>query len=184
VGVPKIESVVRYIPLGERRREEAQMGQREGVVNMREVPEETWEEGRFGGRDQDLGGAAGSVAVGLRRTVLPPGKQSFPRHAHMAEEEIFFVVRGHGTLLRGEERVAVEAGDVAAFPAGTGVAHAFVADPGEELEYLSIGERNDNDVVLYPDSGKLLVAGVADENGERRDRLGRLQEADYYDGEL
>ncbi len=47
------------------------MGQREGVVNMREVPEETWEEGRFGGRGQDLGGAAGSVAVGLRRTVIP-----------------------------------------------------------------------------------------------------------------
>ena len=160
------------------------MGQREGVVNLREVPEETWEEGKFGGRDQDLGRAAGSVAVGLRRTVLPPGKQSFPRHAHMAEEEIFFVVRGRGTLLRGEERVAVEAGDVAAFPAATGVAHAFVADSDEELEYLSIGERNDNDVVLYPDSGKLLVAGLADENGERRDRLGRLQEADYYDGEL
>jgi uncharacterized cupin superfamily protein len=72
------------------------MGQREGVVNMREVPEETWEEGKFGGRDQDLGGAAGSFAVGLRRTVIPPGKQSFPRHAHMAEEEIFFVVRGRG----------------------------------------------------------------------------------------
>ena len=160
------------------------MSQREGVVNMREVPEETWEEGRFGGRDRDLGGAAGSVAVGLRRTVIPSGKQSFPRHAHMAEEEIFVVVGGRGTLLRGGERVAVESGDVAAFPAGTGVAHAFVADLGEELEFLSIGERNDNDVVLYPDSGKLLVAGVADENGERRDRLNRLQEADYFDGEL
>jgi mannose-6-phosphate isomerase-like protein (cupin superfamily) len=29
----------------------------------------------------------------------------------MAEEEIFFVVRGRGTLLRGKERVAVEAGE-------------------------------------------------------------------------
>jgi hypothetical protein len=51
------------------------------------------------------------------------------------------------------------------------------------VEFLSVGERNDNDV-LYPDSGKLLVACVVDENGERRDRLGRLQEADYFDGEL
>ncbi len=80
--------------------------------------------------------------------------------------------------------MAVEAGDVAAFPAGTGVAHPFVADSGEELEFLSIGERNDNDVVLCPDSGKLLVASVADENGESRDRVGRLQVADYFDGEL
>jgi uncharacterized cupin superfamily protein len=102
----------------------------------------------------------------------------------MAEEEIFVVLRGRGTLLRGKERVAVEDGDVAAFPAGTGVAHAFVADLGEELEFLSIGERKDNDVVLYPDSGKLLVSCVADENGERTDKLGRLQEADYFDGEL
>ena len=102
----------------------------------------------------------------------------------MAEEEIFVVVRGRGTLLRGAERVAVEAGDVAAFPAGTGVAHAFVADLGEELEFLSIGERNDNDVVVYPDSGKLLVASVADENGQCRDMVGRLQETDYFDGEL
>ena len=67
--------------------------------------------------------------------------------------------------MRGDQRVAVEAGDVAAFPAGTGAAHAFVADSGEELEFLSIGERNDNDVVVYPDSGKLLVASVADERG-------------------
>lgn len=75
------------------------MSQREGVVNTREVPEETWEEGRFGRREQDLGRAAGSVRVGLRREVMLPGKQSFPRHAHMAEEEIFVVVRGRGTLL-------------------------------------------------------------------------------------
>jgi uncharacterized cupin superfamily protein len=69
-------------------------------------------------------------------------------------------------------------------PAGTGVAHAFVADAAEELEFLSIGERKDSDVITYPDSGKLLVACVADENGECKDRLGRLQEADYFDGEL
>jgi uncharacterized cupin superfamily protein len=63
------------------------------------VPEETWEEGRFGRREQDFGRAAGSVRVGLRREVILPARQSFPRHAHMAEEEIFVVVRGHATLL-------------------------------------------------------------------------------------
>ena len=93
------------------------------------------------------------------------------------------VLRGRGTHLRGDERLAVEAGDVAAFPTGTGLAHAFVADSGEELEFLSIGERKDNDVITHPDSGKLLVACVADENGQRVDRLGRLQETEYFDGE-
>lgn len=151
---------------------------------MNEVPEEAWQEGRFGGREQDLGRAAGSVAVGLRREVIAPGKQSSPRHAHMTEEEIFVVLRGRGTLLRGSDRVPVRAGDVAAFPAGTGVAHAFVADAGEELEFLSIGERKDNELVLYPDSGKLLVAGIVGEDGERRNAVGRMQEADDFDGEL
>jgi uncharacterized cupin superfamily protein len=149
---------------------------------MHEVPQETWQEGRFEGREQDLGRATGSVAVGLRREVIPPA--SSPPRAHIAEEEIFVVLRGRGTHLRGDERVAVEAGDVAAFPTGTGLAHAFVAESGEELEFLSIGERKDNDVITYPDSGKLLVACVAGENGQRVDRLGRLQETEYFDGEL
>jgi uncharacterized cupin superfamily protein len=160
------------------------MAERSGIVNMHEVPQEEWQDGRFGGRQQDLGRAAGSVRVGLRREVCSPGKQSGPRHAHMSEEEIFVVLRGRGTLLRGEERVAVGPGDVAAFPAGTGVAFAFVADPEEELEYLSIGERKEPEVIVYPDSGKLLVAGIVDEEGRRYNRVGRLREADYYDGEL
>jgi uncharacterized cupin superfamily protein len=145
-------------------------------VSMHDVSEEEWQEGRFGGREQDLGRAAGSVRVGLRREVISPSKQSSPRHAHMTEEEIFVVLRGRGTLLRGEERVAVGPGDV--------VAHAFLADPEEELEFLSIGERKDNEVVVYPDSGKLLVAGIVDGDGRRRSTVGRLREADYFDGEL
>jgi hypothetical protein len=44
------------------------MNQREGVVNMREVPEETWEEGRFGRREQDLGSAG------------PRDAPRYPRH--------------------------------------------------------------------------------------------------------
>src|ERR671917_576933 len=136
------------------------MAERSGIVSMHEVPQDEWQESRFGGRDQDLGRAAGSVRVGLRREVISPGKQSGPRHAHMSEEEIFVVLGGRGTLLRGEERVAVRPGDVVAFPAGTGVAYAFVADPEEELEFLSIGERKETEVIVYPDSGKLLVGGM------------------------
>jgi uncharacterized cupin superfamily protein len=102
----------------------------------------------------------------------------------MTEEEIFVVLRGRGTLLRGEERVAVGPGDVAAFPAGNGVAYAFLTDPEEELEFLSIGERKENEVIVYPDSGKLLVGGIVDEEGRRYNRVGRLRETDCFDGEL
>ena len=46
------------------------------------------------------------------------------------------MVLGRGTHLRGDERVAVEAGDVAAFPAGTGVAFSLWDAPS--LEYTSL----------------------------------------------
>jgi uncharacterized cupin superfamily protein len=72
------------------------MADRSGIVSMHEIPEEEWQEGKFGGREQDLGRAAGSVRVGLRREVISPGKQSGPRHAHMTEEEIFVVLGGAG----------------------------------------------------------------------------------------
>jgi uncharacterized cupin superfamily protein len=75
--------------------------------------------------------------------------------------------------------VAVRPGDVVAFPAGTGVAYAFVADPEEELEFLSIGERKETEVIVYQDSDKLLVGGIVDEEGRRYNRVGRLRQADY-----
>jgi hypothetical protein len=47
------------------RRASARFGRlRRAGGHTREVPEETWEEGRFGRREQDLGRAAGSVRVG------------------------------------------------------------------------------------------------------------------------
>lgn len=159
------------------------MSQHPGFVNWNEVPCEQWQEGdRFGSSEQDLGRAAGSVRIGLRRETVPPGKQSGPQHAHMAEEELFVVLKGRGSVLQGEERVPVRAGDVLSYPAGTGLAHAFVADAGEELEFMSIGERNPNDVVIYPSSGKILIKSLEDSSG-RQGILGRLTEADYWDGE-
>jgi uncharacterized cupin superfamily protein len=152
------------------------------IVNIDNVPEEEWEEGRFGAREKDLGKAAGSLRIGLRRETLPPGKQSSPQHAHMAEEELFLVLRGSGSVLEGDERLPVRAGDVVSFPAGTGLAHAFLADAAQELEYLSFGERNPNDVVIYPNSGKVLIRALEDRSG-RPGLVGRLAEADYWEGE-
>jgi uncharacterized cupin superfamily protein len=77
------------------------MTERSGIVSMHEVPQEEWQEGRFGGRDQDLGRAAGSVRVGLRREVISPGKQSGPRHAHMSEEEMYRGAPGPGNAPAG-----------------------------------------------------------------------------------
>lgn len=146
------------------------------VVNLEDVQEEVFEKGQFRSRDQFLGQAAGSVNFGLVRTILSAGHKSCPEHAHMAEEELFYVLRGKGTLLQNEDRIPVRPGDTISFPAGTGISHAFVADQEEDLEYLAFGERNPNDVCVYPRSGKILIRSL--------DKIGRLEEADYFDGEM
>ena len=146
------------------------------VTNESEAPTREGREGRFRLRACDLGRAVGSVNVGLQRFVVEEGYQSLPEHYHMAEEELFYVLKGKGTLLQAGERILVEAGDVISYPAGTEVSHAFLADKGEQLEYLAFGERNTNDVVVYPRSDKILIRSVG--------FLGRLgEEADYFDGE-
>jgi uncharacterized cupin superfamily protein len=129
---------------------------------------------------RDLGRAAGSFATGLRLYEVPPGKLHNPPHCHSAEEEIFVVLDGQGTLelwSRGEDRPeerSVRRGSVVARPAGTGVAHAFRA--GEEgLSFLAYGTRDPRDVTYYPRSGKVSLRGVG--------VIGRLDVLDYWDGE-
>jgi uncharacterized cupin superfamily protein len=45
---------------------------------------------------RDLGSAAGSVKVGVKRVEIDPGKWSTPAHVEGAEEEIVFVLGGSG----------------------------------------------------------------------------------------
>ena len=131
---------------------------------------------------RDLGNAAGSVKTGIRHFEVPPGKLLNPPHCHSAEEEIFVVLDGTGTLelwphLRrgGEhEEHPVRRGHVVARPAGTGRAHAFrAADDG--LTVLAYGTRDSRDVTYYPRSGKVNIRGVG--------LIGRLDVLDYWDGE-
>ena len=59
----------------------------------------------------DLGSGAGSVDIGLQRLRLHPGKRSTPVHVHGAEEEIFFVLAGAGTLWQNGRTCEVGPGD-------------------------------------------------------------------------
>jgi uncharacterized cupin superfamily protein len=113
---------------------------------------------------------------------IPPGKLNNPPHCHSAEEEIFVVLDGEGTLelwphLRrgGEhEEHPVRRGSVVARPAGTGRAHAFRAGDGG-LSLLAYGTRDPRDITYYPRSGKVNIRGVG--------LIGRLEVLDYWDGE-
>jgi len=43
------------------------------------------------------------------------------------------------------------------FPAGQKVAHTLVNNSHAPCRYLILGERNPNDVIVYPDSGRVSV---------------------------
>jgi uncharacterized cupin superfamily protein len=145
------------------------------IVNLHDVPGDVYDRPGYAGLERDLARAAGSHATGLRHVVLEPGCLSAPPHCHSAEEEIFVVLDGEGTLLLGEDEHPVRAGSVVARPPGTRISHALRAGEGG-LTYLAYGTREPNDIAYYPRSGKVYFRGIG--------LMTRLEQLDYWDGEL
>jgi uncharacterized cupin superfamily protein len=149
------------------------------IVNVEDVeasPDGVW---------RGLGAAAGSVRTGLNRVERPPGSRGAPPHCHSADEEVFVILDGDGTLElwpspvaaeRGVEReeVPIRAGHVVARPPGTKIAHSFLA--GEAgMTLLAYGTREPNDIAYYPRSNKIYWRGVG--------LIARLEHVSYGDGE-
>ncbi len=122
------------------------------------------------------GTAARKLAAGV--DTLPPGKRSCPYHFHHAEEEMFIVLEGQGTLRVAGEMLPIQAGDVVFIPPGHDYPHHILNTSDAPLKYLSIGTNEPIEVCEYPDSGKFLV-GAADFR-----TIGRTTgQLDYWDGE-
>jgi uncharacterized cupin superfamily protein len=144
------------------------------IVNAADVPAEERHGATVGRTVRNLGRAAGSVRTGIRLYRAFPGQLAVPPHCHSAEEELFVVLEGDGTLLLGDDEHPVRLGHVVSRPAGTGVAHAFRG--GENgLAFLAYGTREPNDIAYYPRSGKVFLRGIG--------VMGRIEALDYWDGE-
>ncbi len=123
---------------------------------------------------RDLGRAMGSRTSGLQHVAISPGKISCPPHCHSAEDELFVVLEGEGTLLLGDDEYALRHGHVVARPAGTGVAHAFKATESG-LTLLAYGTRRSTDMSYYPRSHKINFRGLG--------VIGRISPLEYWDNE-
>ncbi|TXC65502.1 cupin domain-containing protein [Piscinibacter aquaticus] len=124
--------------------------------------------------------SAGTAAskLGAGYDVLAPGKRSCPYHLHHAQEEMFVILEGHGTLRVAGEMVPVRAGDVVFIPPGPEYPHQFINTSDAPMRYLSISTQERPELCEYPDSGK--VAGY----GRGLRIIQRPGEAlDYWDGE-
>jgi len=134
-------------------------------------------------RERALGRAGGSRATGLNHVVVAPNRFSCPPHVHAAEEEMFVVLQGEGNLLlydcdtrpqKPPVLSLISAGDLLVRPAGSGVAHTFIAH-ALGLTLLAYGERRSDEMTYYPRSGKVRFRGLG--------VTGRLEMCSYWDGE-
>jgi uncharacterized cupin superfamily protein len=127
---------------------------------------------------------AGAVRAGLNWGHLEPGQWGAAPHLHSADEEVFVILEGGGTLelwpspVRAEdterEEHEIRAGDVVWRPPSTGIAH-FLRGGDEGMTFLAYGTREPNDVCYYPRSNKIYWRGVG--------LITRLESLGYNNGE-
>jgi uncharacterized cupin superfamily protein len=132
------------------------------------------------------GPRAGTVAtkLGAGIDIVPPGKRACPYHFHYAQEEMFVVLEGEGTLRVAGEMLPIRKGDVIGIPPGPEYPHQIINTSDAPLTYLSISTQELPEVCEYPDSRKYVafarVKGTLLEGG----RMHRPDsDLDYWDGE-
>jgi uncharacterized cupin superfamily protein len=147
------------------------------VVNIDELKLEHFAKGdKFESAAMRIGPLLGAKDLGYSYDVVPPGKRSCPFHSHRGEEEMFFIVRGNGTLRYGSQTRAIRAGDVICCPTGgPETAHQIINDSDAELAYLSVSTMLAAEVCEYPDSKKIGAYGNGLRHMTRAD-----QDLDYW----
>ncbi len=131
------------------------------VVNIDALKLEHFEKGEtFASKSARIGPLLGAKDLGYSYDIVPPGKRSSPFHSHRGEEEMFFIMKGTGTLRYGSETRTIRAGDVICCPTGgPETAHQIINDSDAELAYLSVSTMMPAEVCEYPDSKKIGAFG-------------------------
>ena len=124
------------------------------IVSPADVPETRH---RYPNSDEQMapsraiGRTAGLRKVGLHlMRVLPGTRTSWP-HAESSEEEFAFVVSGELDAWIDGELFRMKAGDLVAFPSGTGICHTLLNDGDQEAVLLVGGEADkEENRIVYP----------------------------------
>ena len=100
---------------------------------------------------RSLGKEAGLVRVGINIQRLPPGTRSSWPHAEENEEEFVYVIAGQVDAWIDGHIHRMEQGDLAAFPAATGISHCFINNTEQEVLLLVGGEApKPGSRIFYP----------------------------------
>ncbi len=119
-----------------------------------------------------------ATRLGAGYDILEPGMRGCPYHLHHAQEEMFVILEGHGSLRVAGEMLAVRAGDVVFIPPGPLFPHQLINTSDAPLKYLSISTQERPEICEYPDSGKTMVSAPGLRVMHRTETS-----LDYWDGE-
>jgi len=126
------------------------------IRNFNEAPRERFlREPRYDSETASMTQGTAARQMGASFDIVAPGQQSCPYHYHYAEEEMFIVIQGEGTLRVAGEHVPIRAGDVITIPAGPEYPHHIINTSDAPLHYLSISTMQKPEICVYPDSGKV-----------------------------
>jgi uncharacterized cupin superfamily protein len=140
-------------------------------------------EPHYDGEGARLARGTAAEKLGASFDILAPGKRGCPYHLHHAQEEMFIVIEGSGTLRVAGEMLPLKPGDVVFIPAGPDYPHQIINTSDAPLKYLSISTMETPEICEYPDSGKYLAEGSL-KSGAPFDVIDRKGESlDYWDGE-
>lgn len=154
------------------------------IRNINDVAlERLHREPHYDSRGARLARGTAARKLGASFDILEPGKRGCPYHLHHAQEEMFVILEGQGTLRVAGELLPLKAGDVVFIPAGPDYPHHIVNTSAQPLKYLSISTMEQPEICEYPDSGKFMAEGNLDSATpfEVIDR--RRASLDYWDGE-
>lgn len=88
---------------------------------------------------------------GIHHVVLPPGRRTSRPHAESREDEFIYVIAGAPQVWLDGTLHPLGPGDGVAFPAGTGIAHAFINNTASDVQLLVVGEcRPADNTIYYP----------------------------------
>jgi len=122
------------------------------IISTSDVAEES---GHYPGSDELLGHgravgrAAGLLRIGLHVERLEPGQRTSYPHCEEKEEEFVYVLEGEVSAWIDGHIHPMQAGDLAAFPAGTGICHTFINEGTADCVLLVGGERSKSDNRIY-----------------------------------
>ena len=154
------------------------------IRNFNDVPlERLVREPCYDAQGSRLARGTAAQKLGASFDILAPGKCGCPYHLHHAQEEMFVILEGCGTLRVAGERLPLKAGDVVFIPAGPDYPHQIINTSEAPLKYLSVSTKETPEICEYPDSGKYLAEGSlqSDTPFEIIERRG--SGLDYWDGE-